>query len=126
MNVLGVGVAFNEVTANHCRMNRRDRSGHLETPLYGGHVGRLLVSYAVAVVDQIASPVNAGQARRRHVDLDQRRVFFSAGVIRQQAPGDDNKDKEGTQHGGSGSGKMAMPIIRPAKCTRQSARLAPA
>jgi hypothetical protein len=72
-------VAFDEVTANYCRMDRFDGDRHLEASLDRGHVGRLLVDDAKAVVGQIASPVDAGQARRWHVDLDHRQRLRRVG-----------------------------------------------
>lgn len=49
-----------------------DGDRHLEASLDRSHVGRLLVDDAKAVFGQIASPVDAAQARRWHVDLDHR------------------------------------------------------
>ena len=55
------------------------------------------------------SPSRCRPGRATACRLDQLHVFGCSGASRQAATRDSNKDKEGTQHGGSGSGKLTIP-----------------
>ena len=94
-----VGMTFDKIASDHSGVDRLDLFRHLQAPLDGRHVGGFLVDDAEAVVGQVAPPVDAGQARRRHVDLDQRGIFGRLRVNRRQTDDQGKEENQRTQHG---------------------------